>query len=160
MLVSTCNVFAADLDFSSLSDDELNSVISSARNELLSRECILNENTVFLANDICELYIDNSNDIKFENGYLKIPVICINNAEEEMSFQFDYVKVNGWDCGGNIGNAAGESKKKAVMQINCKDIGVEGVDDIEDIVMTVIGFNMGTFTRDAEGEEVSFIINQ
>ncbi len=159
-LLLTGIAFAEGLDYTAMSEADLQAIITSTRNELVRRDCVLSDETVFLDSENCKVYRDSGKEIYFNNGSLRIPVILVSEAPEEVSFQFDSVLVNGWDCSGMIGNISAAGKKRDELKINCAGAEVSQVEEIEDIKMVVIAFNMGTFQREGESEPLTFVLNQ
>lgn len=153
------SALAEGIDYSSMSDEDLQTTISMARNELEKRGCMLSEDTVFLNCETCKVYRDGAKEIYLKNDLLHIPVILISDAAEEISFQLDSVQINGWDCSGIIGNVSAAGKKRDEITVNCTGAAVSSLEEIEDITLVVIAFNMGTFQRDGEGEPMTLIIN-
>lgn len=121
---------AEQLDFASMTDEELNAIISSAQEELNSRnggddtEYWYNENgiTVYPAGatkftDIGHMY--------------QYAVAVENNTDKTISLSTDCV-VNGWAVmSTGIQDVAPGQSKKDFISMFASDIGVEGEDDVE-----------------------------
>ena len=152
-----CSSVAFADDYSGMSADELYAILVEVRAELLSRELQLTPGQIFMENDVVKMYLDKK-DIEFtSSGYLKIPVILVSESPDEISFQIDSLMVNGWECFGSIGNIQTAGKKRTEITINCNDAEVTSIDEIEDIKVAFLAFNMGTFKRECETEPVTFV---
>lgn len=157
MMIMT-SIALAD-DYSSMSNDDLLAIINSARTELLKRELALTPDQIFIENDKVSMYLDKK-DIEFtSSGTLKIPVILVNNTENEISFQIDSLMVNGWECSGSIGNIQTSGKKRATIDLYCgKGAEVTSIEEIEDIKVAFLAFNMNTFEYEAKMDPILLVI--
>lgn len=146
-------------DYKSMSDDDLYALINTVRTELLTRELSLTPDQVFIETDKVAMYMDKK-DIEFtSSGTLKIPVILVNNTENEISFQIDSLMVNGWECSGSIGNIQTNGKKRATIDLYCgKGAEVTSLEEIEDIRVAFLAFNMNTFEYEAKMEPILLVI--
>jgi len=158
IMVLLTNVAFAE-DYKSLSDDELLGILNAVRAELLVRDLSLSSEEVLMENDVVQMYLDKSKEVEFSNsGFLKIPVILISNSENEISFQVDSVMVNGWDCGGSIGNVSAAGKKRETLDINCKGAEIGSIEEVEDIRIVLLAFNMDTMTREITTEPITVVV--
>ena len=146
-------------DYKNVSNDDLYALLNAVRTELLSRELSLTPAQVFIETDRVAMYMDKK-DIEFtSNGTLKIPVILVNNTENEISFQIDSLMVNGWECSGAIGNIQTIGKKRATIDLHCgKGAEVSAIDEIEDICVAFLAFNMDTYKREVTTKPILLVI--
>ena len=158
LMMLTSGIALAE-DYSSMSNDELFAILTAVRAELLSRDLALAQDEILMENDVVKVYIDKSKEVEFtKNGYLEIPVVLINNSENEMSFQVDSVMINGWDCFASIGNVSTAGKKREVLSINCKGAEVTSIEEIDDIQIVIFAFNMGTRKREMVSEKITIVV--
>lgn len=156
MLIA-CVGFAED--YSSMSNDELLAILNSVRTELLTRELSLSPDEVLMENNVVKMYIEKGKEIEFSgSGTLKIPVILVSNSENEISFQVDSVMVNGWECSGIIANISAAGKKRCNLNINCKGAEISSIDEIEDIQIILLAFNMKTYKREMTTDKITIIV--
>lgn len=157
MLLMVSVAFADD--YSAMSNDDLYAIINAVRTELLSRDLALTPDQVFLETEKVAMYMDKK-DIEFtSSGTLKIPVVLVNNTENEISFQIDSLMVNGWECSGSIGNIQTNGKKRATIDLYCgKGAEVTALEEIEDIRVAFLAFNMNTFEYEAKMDPILLVI--
>lgn len=157
-LLVTSITFAED--YASMSNDELLTILNSVRTELLTRDLALSPDEILMENDLVKMYIDKGKEIEFSKScYLKIPVILVSNSENEISFQIDYVMVNGWECSGSIGNVSAAGKKRTTIDINCKGAEISAIEEIEDIQVVFLAFNMKTFNRELTTDRITIVVD-
>jgi hypothetical protein len=159
VLVMLTSGIALAEDYSSMSNDELLAILNSVRTELLTRELSLSPDEVLMENAVVKMYIEKGKEIEFSrSGVLKIPVILVSNSENEISFQIDSVMVNGWECSGIIGNVSTAGKKRDTLDINCKGAEISSIDEIEDIQIVLLAFNMNTFKYEMKTEKITIVV--
>lgn len=159
VLVMLTSGIALAEDYSSMSNEELLAILNSVRTELLTRELSLSPDEVLMENDVVKMYIEKGKEIEFSSsGFLKIPVVLVNNSEDEISFQVDSVMVNGWECSGIIGNVSTAGKKRATLDINCKGAEISSIDEIEDIQIVLLAFNMKTIKRELTTDKITIVV--
>ena len=146
-------------EYKTMSNDDLYALINAVRTELLSRELSLTPDQIFIENDKVAMYMDKK-DIEFtRSGTLEIPVVLVNNTENEISFQIDSLMVNGWECMGIIDNIKTSGKKRATIDLYCgRGAEVTSIEEIEDIRVTFSAFNMDTFEDAAKTDPILLVI--
>ncbi len=132
----------AEVDFASMSDDEIADLIRSAAAELNSRHL---EETRFILRDSDGILIYATGNLSIENSWstlvLKLEVVIDNSTDEELTQNLRYQTVNGWDAdNSNFYSCAPHSKK--IAQINFKisdNPEVDSLDDVSVLTMKLYG---------------------
>lgn len=159
LVLSSTSIAFAEVDYSTMSNEELYSILNAVREELFERELTLSPDEVLIENDVVKMYIDKSKDIEFTSrNYLVIPVVLVNKTEDEISFQSDSAMVNGWECYASIGNISAAGQKRSTLEINCEGAEITSIDEIEDIRLVLLAFNMNTFKREITTDPITIIV--
>jgi len=148
-------------NYQAMSDEELLAILHAVRAELLVRNLSLSADEVLMENEVVKVYIDKSKNVEFSgNDYLrvKIPLVLVSNSENEISFQVESVMVNGWECGGSIGNVSTAGKKREILNINCKGAEITSAEEIEDIQLVLLAFNMNTYKRELVSDKITIVV--
>ena len=139
LLFCLCSSFALaeSLDYAAMTDEQLHTLIDSARAELLKRELsITGDNLLLFQQDGISLYITGGYDyLSFgEKGRaLKLEAIIINESEQEINIGIDNVAVNGWEVyGGSILKTGPGKKQKGAFEIRIYEAGFETYQEIQD----------------------------
>lgn len=156
-LLLTIGIAAAE-DYSAMTNDELLGIMDAVRTELFTRDLSLSEDEVFVETDGFKMYLDKSKEITFSYGYLRLPVILVNNTEDDLSFQAENGSVNGWDEYVGIGNVSANKKNRAELTISCEDAGIKAIDEIEDIEFVLYVYNMNTSKRDFTSDKFTLVV--
>lgn len=139
---------AETIDFTSITDDELNALISGAQAELKNRgggdetEYWYNENGITIYPAGVTKYTEIGNMYQYA-------IVVENNSDTTINVSCDCV-VNGWSvmASGVREVAAGQTKKDFVSMM-AKDAGVESEDDVEtfDITCKIYGDDYKTIAE-------------
>lgn len=128
---------ADDLDYASMTDDQLAAVISAARSELLKRDMVAKENLKLFEQDGISLYLTGGYEVKeWGEGkhVLELEGIVINDTDQMIDVRIDNVAVNGWEVyGGIIQKVGAGNKKKDTFEIRIYDADIHSFDEITDI---------------------------
>lgn len=137
---------AETVDFASMTDDELNALISGAQAELKSRkggdEYWYNEGGITIYPAGVTKYTQIGNMYQYA-------LVVENNTDKTINISCDCV-VNGWSvvASGILDVAPGQTKKDFVAMMS-KDAGVESEDDVEtfDISIKIYGDDYKTIAE-------------
>ena len=145
LLCTPC--LADDLDYASMSDEELHAVVDGARNELASRELTMAGDTVLFDQDGFKVYLTGNNEISEYSPFLRLEAIAINDTDKTVDFRISEASVNGWDvyCGGIEVNAG--KKKKDGLGIDLSSTDVKTMEDIEEIELKMYLYDSDAYER-------------
>lgn len=138
LLLCSC-ALAEGLDFASMTDEELQTVIDTARNELTNRQLIYAENTVLIDQDGIKLYLSGKNDFRLreESAYLELGTVLVNDSDKNVSILVDDLYVNGWRISALGGGHADAGKKdKSTLDMNLFEAEITAFEDIEEMEFT------------------------
>lgn len=125
---------AESIDYASMTDEELHTVIDLARNELARRELTIGDNTLILDAEGIQVYT--TGNITYDGYRLKLEVIAVNNSKAELTINTEKASVNGWSISnapGLHGTSAGKKQKGYFDFYITPDLlpDAESVEDIE-----------------------------
>lgn len=129
---------AEAVDFASMTDDDLNALIDSAKAEVERRDLTSNtENvTVFDAQGVT--IVITSFEVDDDSWLYKPSLVAqlkaVNTSANDLSIYIDNVAINGWEVGntGLVDIAAGH-KEKDKFEFNLEDADVTTLDELETI---------------------------
>lgn len=134
LLLLTMTAFA-EMDFTSMSDDELHALIDGARLELQKRELVANGETPLFEVEGVSLFFTGEIEFTGASGkMLAFTAIIVNDSEKNINIRTQNLAVNGWSF-----NATGFSdipagqKKKGKMTFST-DGEITTVEEITDLV--------------------------
>ncbi len=156
MLSSVC--FGADLDYSSMSDEELNAVIDAAKAELAKREeQDAGEETELVLADMQGVKLVLTGKAKIDDyGYLSLKGTLYNDSDKTLSLGMNDAYVNGWQTYPILSpmTLSPHMKAKCELQMNCDGI-VKKAKKIDDVVITMSVFGEDYMTiQDATAKMV------
>ena len=146
IMLFSCSALAED--YSSMTDDDLHSMLNSIRNELLKRDLVYNEKIVLFDQDDVQVYL--TGDCDFRLPYTKLYAVVINNSTNPVRFAFanDYkISVNGWEVWGDpdyLGTTSPGKKQKGYINIKMEDAEVASFEEIEEIELNFVLMNAET----------------
>lgn len=140
LILFAYGAFAESIDYSNMSDEDLHSMIDTARNELTKRELVAGEKTVLVDQDGVQLYL--TGDIDFressDSKYTEIGVVLINDSDRKISISIEDLYVNGWSIFAMCGASAESGKKdKATIDMSLDEAEINNFQDIEEMEFTV-----------------------
>lgn len=139
LLLCLCSSIAMSesLDYAAMTDEQLHSIIDSARAELLRRELSLSgEDLLLFQQDGISLYLTGNYEyMSFgdKGNALKLEAIVINESEQEINIGIENVAVNGWEVyGGSILKTGPGKKQKGAFEIRIYEAGIRTYEEIQD----------------------------
>lgn len=141
MLLLCTAAMAESIDYSAMSDDELQQMISTARNELVIRNAKADGKVFIIDNDLISLYFTGKwsegegyhNNVKSE--YFQPELVFVNKTDKTIDLFFDRLSVNGWEISYVSGfyDVSAGNKKKGSIQLFKDDIEISDRNEIEDM---------------------------
>lgn len=163
VLLAFCGVATAELDYSSMTDDELHAAINAARNELVRRELIAAKDVVIVDQDGVQMYMTGNNEVNvLDNGdaWLYIEFVVVNDADISINLLVEQSTVNGWDVHGDgMGATSAGAKQKVRMRMKVSDGEVTSLEEIEDIVVAYTLFDSDNSKTIGKTEPVTIHFN-
>ena len=157
ILFITCFfAMASAEDFSSMSSDDLLSLIRSARNALQAKQAVEEGKVFLLDTEDVQIYLSGnseesasnqwSGDNLTTNKYLDLEVIVINNTGKQLMICADTFIVNGWQVYvGAFCEAKGKAKVKDKISFIKSDADISSLSDIETIDCVFTAFDSNTY---------------
>ena len=148
--------FAEVPDFSGMSTDEIQDIITAARNELTVRELKDGDNTVLLDRDGVQVYLTGNArvDAYDDVAILYLEAVVIDDTGHPVGVEIESASVNGWDVYGNgIYNVT--AKKKAEFEFTISDGGMFSLEEVEDVTITFHVFDDTTYDGMFDTEPVT-----
>lgn len=147
LLISSCVAFA-EIDLSTMSDEELSSLISQAQQELNSRKSADgNDQIVLYDSNNIKWYITGY-EVSSWSSYLTLNSIVENNSNADITINVETLTVDGWDVSAWFyAQATAGKKTKEDLSFNMEDANIERVDDISNIEASIRIFNSKTYNN-------------
>lgn len=145
ILVLLYSVVYAD-DYSSFSDEELNTQLNAIRNELIARGYSTENKRLLLDQSGVQIYYDEdaSTELRVDRhlGDTKnfyIPIIIINNTDKIIMTTLEHTSVNGWSAYGTVSSAEVPigKKSKSKLYFRVDELGINSIDEIEDVEFSI-----------------------
>jgi len=135
---------AEGVDFSAMTDAEIQSVIDAGRNELLKRSLILDGETLVFEQEGISLYLTGEMRMT-DSGFLYVKAVLVNDSEITVSLINKACSVNGWMAFMNgIGDTAPGKKSSGELQFNVKDTDIASTEDVKEIEFCIDVFDKDT----------------
>ena len=136
IIALSCSIAYA-VDYSSMTDTELEEQLDAIHKELLARRIHTEDKTILLDQSGVQIYLTGSAWIDNGLGWLKISIAIINNSGRDIFLYIKDASVNGWIvpdaslwssyCGYNIPNG-----NKLKDELRFPLYTVDGIDTIQD----------------------------
>ena len=150
--------FAENIDFSGMSDVELNHLIEAAQAELKSRS---GEETTANSDDM--VILDHNDltvtikDLRVESDWLYgdsaliIDVVEVNNSDKKLNFNGSTISVNGWQVDSSAyGELEAGKKSKGTFKLKLEDADISSLEEVKELE-----FVFTVFDDDLNFEELS-----
>ena len=135
-LIFTCTASAETaLDYAVLSDEQLHEIIDAARNELAKRELTMAEDTVLFEQDGVTVYLTGNYEVwGYDNSYLDIEAVVVNDSDKLVSILIDIASINGWDVySSGIPETSAGKKQKGILEFLLTDAEISTYEEVEEI---------------------------
>ena len=148
MILLCSSAFAAEIDYSSMSVDDLQKVIDTARNEVLKKTAQSNGN-VFIIDDSkgISMYLTGKNGKNFMD-YLELEVVVINNTSKTLTVSFNSITVNGWEVNtmmSTVSDVGPGKKKKDSISFDPSEADISSVNEITEMELTFRTYDSSTW---------------
>lgn len=138
LLISITTTIAEEMDFASMSDDELHALVDGARNELAKRELSAAEDTVILEQDGVNVYLTGNKEIQDYSNELQIEAVVVNDTNKNISVIIDSASVNGWNVfGSGISTTTAGKKQKGSFWLYLDGADVSALEEVEDVELSL-----------------------
>ena len=145
-------------DVTSMTDQELKEMIAICSAELISRNTTDISGTLLFEHEGVQLF-QNGDAVIGSGGFLRIPVIIVNNTNHEMCISIEDAICNGWSIYSSGASTVANSKKKDDLSFNVGDADVTSLDQIISLSFKWSVLNFDTFDtvyKQGEQEEHRF----
>lgn len=123
-------------DYVNMKDDELQTIVDSARNELVKRQLEEDGKILLFEQDGISVYLTGEYETDWM-GYILIKAIVINNTDKKYDIHPEdtTISVNGWDAAALTDlKAKPGQKKKGSIAFRPEDADIKTSDEIQDMV--------------------------
>lgn len=126
---------AETADYSSMTNDQLQSVIDAAHHELFIRQVHEDGNLLIYDKNNIQIYLTGKCTISYGNA-IEIGAILVNNTDRKIHIGTDACTVNGWEvyCSG-LGETSPHSKKKCTFEIYLEDTDIKETAELQELMM-------------------------
>lgn len=125
---------APQVDYSSLTDAELQQVVDSARNEQATRALTADGDLVLADADGLKLYLTGEYAVARSGDYIYFDAALINDAAFEGRVIIDDAYINGWEVyASDLGSVAAGKKRMGQITFSLRDAGIDSADEIDGI---------------------------
>ena len=145
------NAFAADLDWSSMSDDEISAIIAAGQAELASRNPAptgdalhMTKDTVLLDRD--GILVTLTGKVETMGSLIQMEVIIENNSSDPIYLNVTGSSINGWEVfGAGVADIGAGKKKKGDLMFTLEDAEIDNPEQIEELELTLSVANADTW---------------
>ena len=124
---------ASMMDLSSISDEQLQNIISNCSAELMARHTTEPEGTLIFEYEGVKVYQTGKAEVNAFTGFLTVPVAVYNDTDSEMVISAENTHCNGWDISAGNCRASAKSKKKDDIYFDITDADVKTIDQIDSL---------------------------
>ncbi len=147
MLLLSSSAFAAGTDYSSMSVEELQEVITAARNALLVKT-VQSDGKLFIVDepDDLQIYITGNGETNWMDEF-ELEAVVINNSSQDVSISFENIIINGWETSpfDQIQSISAGRKKKDGIPLDFKAAEISSINEVEEIEITFYTFDPSTY---------------
>lgn len=150
--------YASEIDWASMTDEELHTALDEIRNEITNRSLLAENMAVLFESNGVTVYLTGENEIGWMG--LEMGVIIVNDSDKKVSIQIEDVYINGWavDSFGISDTAPGKKQKGEFTIYELEDAFVTDIKDIEDIEITFYIFDNDNFKRIATLDPITIVL--
>jgi len=139
---------AAGTDYSSMTVEELQTVIDAARNALLTKTA-QSDGKLFIMDDPngLQIYLTGKGEKNWLGSY-DLEIIVINNGKSAVSISFDNIVINGWETnafGSQVQDVGAGKKKKDSIPLSFDDTDISSISEVEEVEITFHTFDPSTY---------------
>ena len=153
--------FAANIDWNSMSDQEITDAINEGRLVLASRVPDSKDHLTIANKDGVEVYL--TRQYLLDNGYssgtvyVQLEAVVINNTNMKINISDNGTCVNGWavDTTG-IYEVPAEKKKKDFIILRISDASISTFEEITDIEFVLAAYDYDNYSNKIEFDPFTF----
>ena len=136
VILLSSSALANNIDFSSMSVNELHDIISQAHNELVKKTAKA-DGKVFIIDDPMgfSIYLTGKGEKNWMD-YYALEVVAINNTNKTQSIIFDNISINGWEVSTfitSISDVGGGKKKKDSINLEIEAADISSYTEITEV---------------------------
>lgn len=155
-VLACCCSALAELDLSTMSDEELTTLIADAQQELNSRKTTDQAEQPVLYDDNGVKWYITGYDMSSWSSYLTINCVVENESNVDITLSVDTLTVNGWDVSSWFYAQVSAGKKtKEELSFDFEDASISGVDEITSMEATFRIYNSNTY-KDIDEQHITF----
>ena len=170
-MMLTMGVVAKEIDWASMTDEEIVAAIEAAQSELNSRTPIENQDGSIVIKDGAILLDHEGLKVTVEGEpwlndygdrqYIYFTAVAENNTSEDYVIDFDDCSVNGWTTNGyGFGEVPAGQKKRDDCYIYATDAGISSLEEIEECLMCVKVMEPEYYHEQYKTEVVDYIFTE
>lgn len=160
LFIPSTSALASNIDWQSMSDQEITDAINEARIELASRIPDSSDHMTIVNQDGIEVYL--TRQYVVENPYadkfdLKLEAVAVNGTDQKVTISDNGSCINGWavDTSGFYEVPAGRMQKGFItMRLN--DANISTFEEINDIEFVLYAYSNETYATIANFEPFTF----
>ena len=146
ILLCPIGLAETQLDFASMSNDELHTMIDLARNELTKREMHIGDSIVILDAQDVVISLTGEYRTSSDSEYLDLNSIVVNNSSHNVGISLDHVSVNGWSIYGSAPSDVDAGKKgKDEFTFNLDEADCDSIEKVEDIEFVIVLYDSDSY---------------
>ena len=152
----------ADLDYSSMSDSELQAVVDSARTELFQRKQ-REENGNLIICDADGVQVALTGNFKDSPGTMvRLEITIVNNSNLTVSTILDKGYINSWEVSSGMSGSGllPGKKERGDLWFNLEGAGISSIDEIEDMSFIFRLFDSETYDDIYRSPEMQIFIDE
>ena len=142
--------FASELDWSSMTDDEIRAIITEAQEELAKRTPAVEgalhiaEGTVLINQD--NILVTLTGNVETMGSLMQLEVIIENNGTEPIYVNVTGSSINGWEVfGAGVADIGAGKKKKGDLMFTLEDADISSPSEVEELELTLSVANADTW---------------
>ena len=154
--------FALEIDWASMTDDEIRAIIAEAQGELAKRASIaegtlpIAEGTVLI--DQGGILVTLTGKVETMGTLMELEVIVENNSDTPIYVNVTGSSINGWEVfGAGIADIGAGKKKKGDLMFTLEDASINSPSEIEELELTLSVANADTWSTIFNADTVTLV---
>lgn len=164
LILALCGsvALASDIDWGSMNDEEIKTIISEAQNELAKRNPVaegtlpIAEGTVLIDRD--GILVTLTGKIETLGTLMELEVIVENNSAEPVYVNVSSSSINGWEVfGAGVADIGAGKKKKGDLMFTLDDANIGSPSEIEALELVLSVANADTWSTIFTADSVTLV---
>ena len=162
MALCASAAFAAEIDWASMTDDEIRAIIAEAQGELAKRAPVaegalpIAEGTVLI--DQGGILVTLTGKVETMGTLMELEVIVENNSDTPIYVNVTRSSINGLELfGAGIADIGAGKKKKGDLMFTLEDASINSPSEIEELEMTLSVANADTWSTIFNADTVTLV---